>query len=107
MQIPGCHRTVTAPTIRLDLDERRAAALPRFLRNVTWSDLTAYDGDVEQALLMRDALDAIGRALVLGDAGHIARHVDSKEKNALDSTTQRRPERAAQIAPLLCLRAEE
>ncbi|MEM5275234.1 hypothetical protein VSR17_09355 [Cupriavidus taiwanensis] len=65
-----------APTIRLDLDERRAAALARFLRNVTWSDLTACAGDVEQALLMRDALDTVGRALVLGDAGRIARGVD-------------------------------
>ncbi|MDQ0141212.1 DUF7706 family protein [Cupriavidus necator] len=74
-----------AHTIRLDLDERRAAALSRFLRNVKWSDLTAYAGDVEQALLMRDALDTIGRALVLGDTGRIARRVDLKKECEADS----------------------
>lgn len=55
-----------ATTLQLDLDERRAAALSRLLCNVTWSDLNTYAGNVEEALLMRDALDTIGRALVLG-----------------------------------------
>lgn len=73
MQTPGCLKAVKAPTLRLDLDERRAAALSRLLRNVTWPDLITYAGDVEEALLMRDALDTIGRALVLGEAGRIGR----------------------------------
>ncbi|WP_116297473.1 DUF7706 family protein [Cupriavidus taiwanensis] len=68
------------PTIRLDLDERRAAALSRLLHNVTWPDLIAYAGDVEEALLMRDALDTIGRALVLGEAGRIGRRGSSRRR---------------------------
>ncbi|SPA22039.1 hypothetical protein CBM2633_B50016 [Cupriavidus taiwanensis] len=80
MQTPGCHKAVKVPTIRLDLDERRAAALSRLLHNVTWPDLIAYAGDVEEALLMRDALDTIGRALVLGEAGRIGRRGSSRRR---------------------------
>ncbi|UIF87882.1 hypothetical protein [Cupriavidus sp. UYPR2.512] len=64
-----------AATIQLHLDERRTAALTRLLQNVSWSDLSAYARDAEEALLMRDALDAIGRAVVLGDAGRARRAV--------------------------------
>ncbi|MBP0623683.1 DUF7706 family protein [Cupriavidus consociatus] len=58
-----------AATIQLHLDHRRTAALSKLLQSVTWSDLSAYAHDVEEAFLMRDALDTIGRAVALGDAG--------------------------------------
>ncbi|SPA40749.1 hypothetical protein CBM2606_A90209 [Cupriavidus taiwanensis] len=76
----GCNRTVMASTFQLALDERRAAALSRLLCHVTWSDLSAYASDVEEALLMRDALDTIGRALVLGEAGRTVRRGSSRRR---------------------------
>ncbi|SOY58502.1 hypothetical protein CBM2589_A10149 [Cupriavidus taiwanensis] len=84
------------------------------LRNVTWPDLVAYAGNVEQALLMRDALDTIGRALVLGDAGRRPSGRRDGRRNqrqgsqcAPNRTTQRCSESGSQIAPLLRLRPEE
>ncbi|SOZ09624.1 protein of unknown function [Cupriavidus taiwanensis] len=47
---------------------------------MTWSDLSAYASDVEEALLMRDALDTIGRALVLGEAGRTVRRGSSRRR---------------------------
>ncbi|SOZ39798.1 conserved protein of unknown function (plasmid) [Cupriavidus neocaledonicus] len=80
MRDRGCNRAVMASTFQLALDERRAAALSRLLRHVTWSDLSAYASDVEEALLMRDALDTIGRALVLGEAGRTVRRGSSRRR---------------------------
>ncbi len=80
MRERGCNRTAMASTFQLALDERRAAALSRLLRQVTWSDLSAYASDVEEALLMRDALDTIGRALVLSEPSRTGRPGSSRRR---------------------------
>jgi hypothetical protein len=51
--------------MQLHIDERRADVISDFIQRLTWQDIRANATSDEEACRVREALDAIGKALVL------------------------------------------
>jgi hypothetical protein len=51
--------------MNIPIDQRRADVLSRFIQRLTWQEIRANAASDEEAYRVREALEAIGRALVL------------------------------------------
>ncbi len=52
--------------MQIQIDECRAAAISDFIQRLTWPGIRAHSASDEEAYLVREAFEAMGRSLVLG-----------------------------------------